>query len=297
MVVENNALRVAENKSRSEEFVRCQGNADCVNGVNEKYKKISAEQHESVVNCKGAQDCVDKANEVGKLQADYANRANELKEYARIHGSLTPEQQNELSILEGTSIQLEADRTEAIHRAMMSGDSPEANKLAIDALAQAVGTSAAGIAAGVGKGKTVGEGVAPEVKPSEPATKPESKPSSGAENSTAINTIKNTSETQISVDKKLDTYLLEKEHPVGGSKAEWFDSALGFTKANSGELAKQIVFDPHKAIKTTETQFGTKFDQVIPITGANGRTISVKFGWIENNDGVVRLVTAIPAKK
>ena len=29
----------------------------------------------------------------------------------------------------------------------------------------------------------------------------------------------------------------------------------------------------------------------------NGRTINVKFGWIKNNDGVVRLVTAISAKK
>jgi len=114
---------------------------------------------------------------------------------------------------------------------------------------------------------------------------------------TSTNIIKNTAETQASVDKKLTTYLLEKEHPVGGSKAEWFDSALGFNKANSNELAKQIVFDPAKAVKTAETQFGVKYDQVVPITGANGRTIDVKFGWIKNNDGVVRLVTAIPTKK
>ncbi|WP_338401291.1 VENN motif pre-toxin domain-containing protein, partial [Erwinia amylovora] len=114
---------------------------------------------------------------------------------------------------------------------------------------------------------------------------------------TATNIIKNKAETQASVDKKLTTYLLEKEHPVGGSKAEWFDSALGFNKANSNELAKQIVFDPAKAVKTAETQFGVKYDQVVPITGANGRTIDVKFGWIKNNDGVVRLVTAIPTKK
>ena len=96
-----------------------------------------------------------------------------MTEHARVHGSLTPEEQNDLSILEGTSIQLEVDRTETIHRAMMSGDSPEAKKLAIDALAQAVGTSAAGIAAGVGKEKTVGEGGTSGVKPVSPSAKPE----------------------------------------------------------------------------------------------------------------------------
>lgn len=41
----------------------------------------------------------------------------------------------------------------AIHYALTSWDSPEAKQLAVNSLAQALGTSAAGIAAGVGKGK------------------------------------------------------------------------------------------------------------------------------------------------
>jgi filamentous hemagglutinin len=52
-----------------------------------------------------------------------------------------------------TTIQLEADRNAAIHNALMSGDSSEAKQLAINSLAQAAGTSAAGIAAGIGKAK------------------------------------------------------------------------------------------------------------------------------------------------
>ncbi|MDY0418042.1 hemagglutinin repeat-containing protein [Enterobacter sp. 170198] len=149
--VENNALSVAQNKSRSQEMAQCQGAAACEKDVVDKYKKINAEQHESVVGCKGAQECVDKANEVGKIQADYANRTNELLEKARVDGSLSPEEQNELSILQVTTIQLEADRNAAIHNALMSGDSPEAKQLAINSLAQLAGTSAAGIAAGIGK--------------------------------------------------------------------------------------------------------------------------------------------------
>jgi len=119
--------------------------------VTEKYKQISAEQLKSVVECIGAQNCVDKANEVSKLQTDYANRTNELLEKARTTGSLNPEEQNMLSILQVTTIQLEADRNAAIHNAFMSGYSAEARQLAINSLAQAVGTSAAGIAAGIGK--------------------------------------------------------------------------------------------------------------------------------------------------
>nr|WP_226888532.1 hemolysin BL-binding protein [Pectobacterium aquaticum] len=149
--MENNALSVKENQERAKEMTQCQG--DACSAVIEKYKKINAEQHESVVNCSGAQDCVDKANEVSKLQADYANRTSELLEKARANGGLNPEDQNELSILQVTAIQLEADRNAAIHNAMSSGDSKEAKQLAINSLAQAAGTSAAGVAAGVGKGK------------------------------------------------------------------------------------------------------------------------------------------------
>ncbi|MEY8769543.1 hypothetical protein AB6T85_03690 [Erwinia sp. ACCC 02193] len=130
---------------------QCQGNKACEGTVTEKYRQISAAQQKRVVECTGARDCVDKANEVGRLQTDYANRPNELLEKARVNGGLSPADQNELSILQVTSIQLEADRNAAIHNALMSDDSSEAKQLAINSLAQVAGTSAAGIAAGIGK--------------------------------------------------------------------------------------------------------------------------------------------------
>lgn len=133
-------------------MTQCQSYA--CNAVIEKYKKINAEQHDSVVNCSGAKDCVDKANDVGRLQADYANRTSELLEKARVGGGLSTAAQNELSILQVTTIQLEADRNAAIHNALMSDDSEEAKQLAINSLAHVVETSAAGIAAGIGKIKS-----------------------------------------------------------------------------------------------------------------------------------------------
>lgn len=102
--------------------------------------------------------------------------------------------------------------------------------------------------------------------------------------------------TRESVVKKLNDYLLNPDHPAGGPKAKWFQSALGFTRENMSDLAKQIIFDPSTAVETGVTQYGTKYNQIISIVGANGKTIDVTFAWIKNNDGIVRLVTAIPTK-
>ncbi len=79
--------------------------------------------------------------------------------------------------------------------------------------------------------------------------------------------------TRISVDTKLKDYLLNLDHPVGGSKAKWFKESLGFTLENADDLAKQIVFDSNKAVQTTITEFGVKYNQVISIKGANGKVI------------------------
>ncbi|MBO0470074.1 hypothetical protein JZO66_05930 [Enterococcus sp. DIV0242_7C1] len=109
--------------------------------------------------------------------------------------------------------------------------------------------------------------------------------------------LKNPNLTQESINSKLDGYLLNKEHPVGGSKANWFDKALGFNRNNSQQLSKQITFDKSTAVQTSVTDYGTKYSQIIPIKGVNGKIIDVEFVWIKNNDGVVRLVTSIPTKK
>jgi hypothetical protein len=100
-----------------------------------------------------------------------------------------------------------------------------------------------------------------------------------------------------SIKRKVDGYLLNPEHVKGGPKADWFNQALGLTRENAAELERQIVFDLGRAVQTGVTQFGTTYNQVIPITGANGKTIDVLFVWIRNDDGVVRLVTAIPTKR
>lgn len=102
---------------------------------------------------------------------------------------------------------------------------------------------------------------------------------------------------QESVRRKLEGHLLNPDHTRGGPKAKWFELALGFTRQNMPDLARQIVFDESKAVFTGVTEFGTKYNQVISITGANGKTIDVTFGWMRKSDGVVRLLTAIPTRR
>ena len=99
-----------------------------------------------------------------------------------------------------------------------------------------------------------------------------------------------------SVRDKLNRYILNSEHPVGGAKARWFRQALGFTRENSEELVRQLVFNEGSAVQTRVTELGTKYNQTINVVGANGRTIPVVTAWIKGNDGIVRLVTALPGK-
>lgn len=63
------------------------------------------------------------------------------------------------------------------------------------------------------------------------------------------------------------------------------------------DLAKQIIFDEQQAVPTQLTEYGQQYNQIISITGVNGRKIDVVFGWIRNLDGVVRLTTAIPTRR
>jgi hypothetical protein len=98
-----------------------------------------------------------------------------------------------------------------------------------------------------------------------------------------------------SVAIKLHRYLLNPEHiNVRGhltGKAVWFRDNLCFTRYNAGELVKQIRFNRLRAKVDKLTVHGQKYREIIKILGANGRIKRIEFVWIENLDGVIRLVT------
>ncbi|WP_245005052.1 DUF6883 domain-containing protein [Paraburkholderia sacchari] len=96
---------------------------------------------------------------------------------------------------------------------------------------------------------------------------------------------------------KLRGYLLDPDHSQNQSKANWFNQALGFDQSNWQDLASQLRFDPATAVPTKTSQYGQTYEQVIPITGPNGKTIDTTFVFMKDNSGNVKLVTGIPAKK
>jgi hypothetical protein len=135
-----------------------------------------------------------------------------------------------------------------------------------------------------------------EIDDAKEAAKPTVEPAAKGE-AVAEQTAAEQAATETSVVDKLQRYVLNPEHPVGSSKAKWFKEALGYTRENAGVLASQIRFSPTRAIATELTTHGQKFNQTISIVGVNGKSIDVMFAWIRNNDGIVRLVSAIPSKK
>lgn len=96
---------------------------------------------------------------------------------------------------------------------------------------------------------------------------------------------------------KIANYLLDPTKPENKGKTEWFKQALGFTQENWNGLAKQIVFDPKKAVFDGADQYGTRYTQNIFIKGANGKKIEVTFAFIKPEGGKVRLVTVLPRAK
>jgi RHS repeat-associated protein len=81
--------------------------------------------------------------------------------------------------------------------------------------------------------------------------------------------------------RKLTEYALNPAHPVGRNKARVFESALGFTKSNAGDLMTQlrqgVINSP--AIPGKVDEFGARFTVDIPVKGPSGAGV-VRSGWI-----------------
>jgi hypothetical protein len=92
---------------------------------------------------------------------------------------------------------------------------------------------------------------------------------------------------------KLHRYLLDPEHPQNQGKGIWFQPALGFDKHRWEDLGSQLYFDKSKAVFLRSTPHGDRYQQVIAITGPNGRTIDVPFVFQKDSNGQVTFITAI----
>jgi hypothetical protein len=98
--------------------------------------------------------------------------------------------------------------------------------------------------------------------------------------------------------KKLISYALNPDHPVGGNKAKVFESALGYNQTNVDDLITKvqagIVSNPAKLLGSDN--FGQRMAVEMPITGINGNTAIVRTGWMYDTGSSVPRMTTIFVK-
>lgn len=96
-------------------------------------------------------------------------------------------------------------------------------------------------------------------------------------------------------EKKLMEYMLNPDHPKGGSKAVAFRDVLGYTKENAQELASSLLagLNSWRATEREPQKYGQPYEVKMILTGPTGRQATVKTGWIvENGSTTPRLTTA-----
>lgn len=95
--------------------------------------------------------------------------------------------------------------------------------------------------------------------------------------------------------EKVRDYLLNLDHPDGGSKAVWFGS-LGYIRQDWHELATDLLAVARNCrdCVTVRTQFGIKFVARGWVGRPNHRSGRVLTVWIAEDDAQPRLVTAYP---
>ena len=95
--------------------------------------------------------------------------------------------------------------------------------------------------------------------------------------------------------EKVRDYLLNAEHPDGGSKAAWFQS-LGYGRDRWHELASDLLAlaATCEQFATVRTPFGVKYVLKGQIGRGPHRSASVLAVWIVEADRPPRLVTAYP---
>ena len=100
-------------------------------------------------------------------------------------------------------------------------------------------------------------------------------------------------------DEKLTEYALNFEHPTGKEKAKAFKEALGYTKESYTDLKTKILdsFDEKELVYKREDKYGKRYEQIMQITGPNGKTANVLTAWIKDNNNAEPRLTSIYVDK
>lgn len=101
-------------------------------------------------------------------------------------------------------------------------------------------------------------------------------------------------------DEKLTRYALNPNHPIGKAKADAFRESLGYTQENYEDLKAKILecFNENELVYKQEDKYGKRYEQIMKITGPNGKTANVLTAWIkEDDDSEPRLTSVYVTRK
>ena len=81
---------------------------------------------------------------------------------------------------------------------------------------------------------------------------------------------------------KITGYALDSSHAIGGNKARVFESALGYNKTNADDLILKVKqgLKENSAVLGKSDSYGQRYTVDMPIKGPNGKTVTVRTGWI-----------------
>ncbi len=102
--------------------------------------------------------------------------------------------------------------------------------------------------------------------------------------------------------KKTQGYLLNTEHPKGGSKARFLRDVLGYTANDSKKFHNVVVgaIINREPTKTIQTQYGLKHTYHTVLIGKDGKSVSANVVAVVQKDNkrmTYKIVTVYPDKK
>ncbi|MFD1467802.1 DUF6883 domain-containing protein [Hymenobacter caeli] len=93
---------------------------------------------------------------------------------------------------------------------------------------------------------------------------------------------------------KVQDYLLNPDHPIGGAKARFF-LGIGYSREHYEQLIADLIEHGHTRPVTEEkdSPYGVKFVVDGPLLAPNGREYPLRTVWMEQSPGTfVLLITA-----
>jgi filamentous hemagglutinin len=99
--------------------------------------------------------------------------------------------------------------------------------------------------------------------------------------------------------RKVTHYLLATAHPVGGSKARYFESrGYHVDRPEVFEASLELAGADGKVLGTEATEWGTKYYMVSTVPAPDGNPMTLGTVWmVDNEGGRPVLVTAYPGGK